>query len=97
MALGVAKVYRDCTPELQLMPQKFCKFSAFSLEFQSFSWSLEQFFLRVGQNNFGNKIPFQLLINEKFCLINFDSNSPKTGETFWKKIRPGRLIEQDAK
>ena len=26
--------------------------------FQSFSWSLEQFYLTVGQNNFGNKIPF---------------------------------------
>ena len=38
--------------------QKIWKFSAFSLEFKSFSWSLEQFFLTVGQNNFGNKIPF---------------------------------------
>ena len=26
--------------------------------FKSFSQSLEQFFLTVGQNNFGNKIPF---------------------------------------
>ena len=26
--------------------------------FKSFSWSLEQFFLTVGQNDFGNKIPF---------------------------------------
>ena len=25
--------------------------------FKSFSWSVEQFFLAVGQNNFGNKIP----------------------------------------
>ena len=29
-----------------------------SSNFQSFSQSLEQFFLTVGQNNFGNKIPF---------------------------------------
>ena len=29
-----------------------------SLNFKIFSWSLEQFFLKVGQNNFGNKIPF---------------------------------------
>ena len=28
-------------------------------KFKSFSRSLEQFFFRVGQNNFGNKIPFQ--------------------------------------
>ena len=26
--------------------------------FKRFSWSLEQFFLTVGLNNFGNKIPF---------------------------------------
>ena len=29
-------------------------------DFKSFSWSLEQFFLTVGQNNFGNKIPIFL-------------------------------------
>ena len=31
---------------------------AFSLKFKSFSISLVQFFLNVGQNNFGNKIPY---------------------------------------
>ena len=30
--------------------------------FNSFSWSLEQFFLTVGQNNFGNKIQFFALV-----------------------------------
>ena len=39
-----------CLNKLFMWSQKFCKFSAFSLEFQ--------FFLTVGQNNFGNKIPF---------------------------------------
>ena len=38
--------------------QIFCKFWDFSLEFQKFARSLEQDFLTVGQNNFGNKIPF---------------------------------------
>jgi hypothetical protein len=28
-------------------------------KFESFSQSIEQFFLTVGQNNFGNKIPLQ--------------------------------------
>ena len=28
--------------------------------FKSFSWSQEYFFLTVGQDNFGNKIPFSL-------------------------------------
>ena len=27
--------------------------------FKSFSWSVEQFFLIIGQNNFGNKIPLE--------------------------------------
>ena len=29
--------------------------------FKSFSRSLEQFFLTVGQNNFGNKIPYLII------------------------------------
>ena len=36
--------------------------------FKFFSWSLEQFFLTVGQNNFGNKIPLNyLLANSSTC------------------------------
>ena len=35
--------------------------------FKSFSRSLEQFFLTVGQNNFGNKIPFFSLFVLFFC------------------------------
>ena len=31
--------------------------------FKSFSQSLKQFFLTVGQNNFGNKIPFGKFVN----------------------------------
>ena len=37
--------------------------------FKSFSRSLEQFFLTVGQNNFGNKIPF--LCGKKRKLLQF--------------------------
>ena len=44
---------------------------AFSLEFQKF-FSLEQFFLTVGQNNFGNKIPLLLKIpNNKVIFLIF--------------------------
>ena len=38
--------------------QKFCKFSAFSLEFEKIFSVIRIIFLIVGQNNFGNKIPF---------------------------------------
>ena len=41
---------------------------AFSLEFKSFSRSLEQFFLTVGQNNVSNKIPILMFFMNR---INF--------------------------
>ena len=37
-----------------------------ALNFKSFSQSLEQFSLTVGQNNFGNKIPFIILSKKTF-------------------------------
>ena len=40
-----------------LVITKFCKFLAFSLQFQKFF----SIFLTVGQNNFGNKIPNDIL------------------------------------
>ena len=40
--------------------KKILKFEAEGREFEIFFRSLEQFFLTVGQNNFGNKIPFLL-------------------------------------
>ena len=41
--------------------------------FKSFSRSLDQFFLTVGQNNFGNKIPvFKLSLRYLKILNNFD-------------------------
>ena len=48
-----------CLNKLFLWSQKFCKLSAFNIEFQKFFWSLEQFFLTISHNNFGNKIPFK--------------------------------------
>ena len=44
-----------------------------------FSWLLEQFFLTVGQNNFGNKIPFNdysqvFVINYKLTYTLMDSD-----------------------
>ena len=56
--------------------------------FKSFSLSLEQFFLTVGQNNFGNKIPFpqqdqeertalEMLQDESFQLENYNRDLEK--------------------
>ena len=41
------------------------KYVLHSLEFQSFTRSLEQFFLTVGQNNFGNKYQSKYFIGNK--------------------------------
>ena len=43
--------------------------------FKSFSWSVEQFFLTVGQNNFANKIPLKVKIQPR---KSFDLNNLKT-------------------
>ena len=49
--------------------------------FKSFSRSLEQFFLTVGQNNFGNKIPFFMVTSDPEsslgggALVNNDNSS----------------------
>ena len=44
----------NCSGDLKT----FGNFQPSAVNFKSFSWSLEYFFLTVGQNNFGNKIPF---------------------------------------
>ena len=43
-------VWINCSSDLKNL--KIWKFSAFSLEFQKFFWSLEKFFLTVGQNKY---------------------------------------------
>ena len=50
------KVWLNCSSDL-----KFFKFLAFSLKFQKFFSITNFFFLTVGQNNFGNKIPISKL------------------------------------
>ena len=47
-------VWINCSSDLK----NFANSRPSASNFKSFSWSLEQFFLTVGQNNFGNKIPF---------------------------------------
>ena len=47
-------VWINCSSDLK----KFANHSPSAKNYKSFSRSLEQFFLTVGQNNFGNKIPF---------------------------------------
>ena len=46
--------YQNCSSDLKI----FAKSRPSASNFKSFSRSLEQFFLTVGLNNFGNKIPF---------------------------------------
>ena len=50
-------VWINCSSDLK----NFAKSWASASNFKSFSRSLEQFFLIVGQKNLGNKIPFQVV------------------------------------
>ena len=66
----------------------FCKFSALSLEFQKF-FSIT-IFLTVGQNNFGNKIPFLFFyitfysfFTEGRCLLELTHRSNTEGNQNW--------------
>ena len=52
-------VWRNCSNDLKNSRPS-------ALNFKSFSQSLEQFFLTVGQNNFGNKIPCLRSITHHF-------------------------------
>ena len=56
--------------------------------FKSFSWSLEQFFLTVGQNNFGNKISFlyHIPLNSSTCDARPARTKKKTVLKSWKIV-----------
>ena len=51
-------VWINCSSDLKI----FANSRPTASNFETFSWSLEQFFLTVGQNNFDNKIPLNLYI-----------------------------------
>ena len=48
--------------------------------FKSFSQSLEQFFLTVGQYNFGNKITFQVTEENEADQTALEENYPSIGD-----------------
>ena len=52
-----------------------------ALNFKSFSQSLGQFFLTVGQNNFGNKIPFIIRKMNLLATMIFDVVEAKNWES----------------
>ena len=58
----------------------FCQFSAFSLEFQKPFSMTEQFFLIVGQNNFGNKIPFLMFSTKSEVILAMQQEQLKAWE-----------------
>ena len=55
-------VWIDCSSDLKM----FENFRPSASNFKSFSRSLQQFFLTVRQNNFGNKIPFFWFFLKKY-------------------------------
>ena len=63
-------VWINCSSDLK----NFANSWPSALNFKSFSWSLEQFFLTVCQNNFGNKISFFRCEWERFPSVNIGKN-----------------------
>ena len=57
-------VWINCSSDLK----NFANSRPSASKFKSFCQSLEQFFLTVGQNNFGNKIPFLSQISTEFSI-----------------------------
>ena len=62
-------VRTNCSSDLKI----FANSRPSASNFKSFSWSLEHFFLTVGQNNFGNKISF---LHWRMCTATKSSFSP---------------------
>ena len=58
-------VWINCSSDLK----KFANSWPSASNFKSFSWSVKQFFLTVGQNNFNNKIPFIFRSNPRRLLF----------------------------
>ena len=54
-------VWINCSSDLK----NFANSRPIALNFKSFSQSLDHFFLTVGQDNFGNKIPFLFIVRKK--------------------------------
>ena len=75
--------------------EKLLKFQAEGREFSKILRSLEQFFLTVGQNNFGNKMPFlpiHTCIEGPFFrtksmnkIYSFSTDATKQTTVSWKK------------
>jgi hypothetical protein len=70
-------VWINCSSDLK----NFANYGPSALNFKSFNWSLEQFFLTVGQNNFGIKIPFcsitKMGADYSFELISIETYTPE--------------------
>ena len=60
------KDYENCYKNIFGTVRINCYSALKIVEFQKFSWALEQFILTVDQNNYGNKIPLSLYSKNKF-------------------------------
>ena len=74
----------NCSSDLKIFANSWPS----ALNFKCFSQSLEQFFITVGQNNYGNKIP--MYNNETRNQITFQRRMDLSGGVIDKKI--GKLL-----
>ena len=74
-------VWINCSSDLKTFANSWPS----ALNFKRFSQSLEQFFLTVGQNNFGNKLPFFLYSSIHFFVQSLSALLPKIYSLFFKE------------
>ena len=81
-----------CLNKLFEWSQKNCNSRPSASNFKKISWSLEHFFLTIGQKNFGNKIPLFSLISRLHFFL-FFSAPHLFRECCWKVEERGAVGE----
>ena len=75
-------VWINCSSDLK----NFANSRPSALNFKGFSRSLEQFFLTVGQNNFGNKIPVFAISTSEILWSYCVEGGGCVGNTHWRLL-----------
>ena len=83
-------IWINCSSDLK----NFANSQPSALNFKSFTQSLEQFFLTVGQNNFGNKIPDHTCHDWKKMFSQWTSLHAHYSKVHGKKIYQCPICEQ---
>ena len=85
-------VWINCSSDLKIFANSWLSAS----NFKSFSRSLEQFFLTVSQNNFGNKIPFLSISDFYYFFLNYSWTGDGFGKNHHLDLRTQKRRSQES-